>query len=389
MLNLITGWRTVTVPEKHAADALNILRTYRYTHWHMRRDTNGAIAFRLCGNECSTYLKICHSAGICVETGRMHGIPDLFGRYKGRWGIPAGILSAALIIWLSTTVVWSIEITGNKTLSDEQIRGILKECGFTEGVQFGSMDFELFQNYVLMTTDAISWIAVNMYGTTAQVEVRENNTGNRSTYPGAANIIAAEDGQIAEVRLKSGRASVTIHDVVRKGELLISGIMSVRDGELRYEYAEGEVIAQVNRQLVTEVPLNQETKVYTGEESVKKTIIFFGKHIKFFQKGGIDTSTYDTIIESTRLHLPGGIELPVWIQKESQRVYRMETETLSAEQAYELAQSQFRLAVGELLADVEILSLESTAVLEENVCRITGDAVCLRNIAETVEIPIS
>ncbi|MBE6559492.1 MAG: hypothetical protein E7662_00085 [Ruminococcaceae bacterium] len=389
ILNQIAGWRTVTVPEQSAAEALSILQTYRYSHWNMKRAEHGSVSFRMTSGDCNAFLKLCSYRGIQAEESGLRGIPELLRRYRGRWGIPAGILTASLIIWLSTSVVWSIEITGNKTVPETQIREILRECGFTEGVRFGNVDFDLFQNNVLMTTDAISWIAVNMYGTKAKVEVRENISRGSSADTATANIIAAEDGQITEVRLKRGRAAVTIHDVVRKGELLISGIMTVRDGEMRYEHADGEVIAQVQRQIVTEVPLKQETKVYTGEESEQKTLIFFGKQINFFQKGGIETPTYDTIIESVRLHLPGGIELPLWIQTERQRVYRTEPEIMSAEQAYELAQNQFRIAVGELLKDVEILSLESTAVLEDGVCRITGDAVCLRNIAQTVEIPIS
>ena len=389
ILNLFIGWRTVVIPLDSAADALNILQKYKFVYWQTERNTDGKLSFRMSVNDCKSYLNLCQSAGIYAEADRIHGVPALLGRYKRRWGIPSGILCAAVIIWLSTTVVWTIEITGNKTIPEEQIRRILQECGFREGIQFGNIDFDLFQNYVLTMTDEIAWLAINMHGTTAQVEVRENISADRGTHAGAANIIAAEDGQIVEVRLKSGRADVAIHDIVRKGDLLISGVMSIREDILFYDYAQGEVYAQVNRQIVAEVPLNQEIKVHSGEEYLQKTIIFFGKSIKFFQKGGIDTSTYDTIIENERLCFPGGIKLPVWVQTECHRAYRTETETISAEQAYELAQNRFRMAVGELLADMEILSLESTAVLENGVCRITGDAVCLRNIAETVEIPIS
>ena len=388
-MRLCMGWCTVHIAEPGAVKALNILREYQFPHWHTCRDHDGNVSFRMSREDSKAFETLCVSADIKTEAGTLHGLPALAARYKDRWGILIGLLIAAVLIWQSTTVVWSVEIIGNKSVPEETIRGILRDCGFAEGSRFSEIDFDLFQNQVLMHTEDISWIAVNMYGTTACVEVRERVPGKTSRTQGIANIIAAEDGQVAEVRLKSGKAAAAIHDVVRKGDLLISGIMTVREGKLRYEYAEGEVIAQVYRRIVTEVPLKQDIKVYTGQEYVKKTVIFFGKHLKFFQKGGIDTTTYDTIIESVRLCLPGGIKLPVWISTEKQCAYRMEREQFTDAQAYDIAQERFRASVGELLAEAEILSLESTAVLEDGVCRIVGDAVCLKDIAETVEIPIS
>ena len=389
ILNMCMGWQSVAVSAEYAVHAMNIIKEHHLRHWKLRRDNEGCVHFCLNRRDCTDLRKLCEASDIPLNTGVMHGLPAWIERYRGRIGILIGIIAAVILIWQSTLVVWSIEVHGNKTVSEETIRELLGTCGFREGVRFGDVDFKLFQNNILMQTEDISWIAINMYGTTARVEVRERIAGDTSKENGTANVVAAEDGQIVEVRLKSGKSVVAMHDVVRKGDLLIGGIMTVREGLLRYEYASGEVIAQVMRHVVIEVPLEEETKVYTGDEITKKNLIFFGNQINFSQKGGIDTPTYDTIIESVRLCLPGGVELPVWLRTERQRAYRMERETLTDEQAYDIAQSRFRVAVGELLKEAEILSLDSTAVLEDGVCRIVGDAVCLTNIARTVEIPIS
>ena len=389
LLAMCSGWSTVSVSAAYAVQALNLVKEHHLPHREMHRDDEGNIRLHMKWRDCKDFCLLCKAADIPVKCGSLHGVPAFLKRFSDRVGVLIGILAAAMLIWQSTTVVWAIEICGNKNIPEAEIRALLQSCGFSEGVRFADLDFELFQNNILMQTEDISWIAINMYGTTARVEVRERIAGESSKGKGITNMVAVEDGQIVEVRLKSGKSAVSVHDVVRKGELLISGIMTVREGMLRYDYADGEVIAQVIRSVVIEVPLQEEVKVYTGEENIKKSVIFLGKPINFSQKGSIDTSTYDTIIESVRLCLPGGIELPVWIRTERQQAYRMERECLTDEQAYDIAQSRFRMAVGELLKDAEILSLDSTAVLEDGVCRIVGDAVCLTNIARTVEIPIS
>ena len=121
---------------------------------------------------------------------------------------------------------------------------------------------------------------------TAHVEVREtlDELPERERSSASANIVASEDGQITEVRVSGGRAVVGVNDIVRKGELLISGIMTVGEDGLRYEYASGQVFAKVNRQVTGEAALTQEKNVYTGQECTRRSVLFFGKERKFFRK---------------------------------------------------------------------------------------------------------
>ena len=293
-----------------------------------------------------------------------------------------------LSMWLPTRILF-VQVEGNERIPAKQILEHSGFCGVFFGAIRGEVRNEAVKNYLLDQIPELQWVGVNTKGCVATISVKERPENQKAPIVGNANIVASRDASIKSMTVSRGTAQCQVGQVIRAGELLISGIMTVREGMLRYDYADGEVIAQVIRSVVIEVPLQEEVKVYTGEENIKKSVIFLGKPINFSQKGSIDTSTYDTIIESVRLCLPGGIELPVWIRTERQQAYRMEREYLTDEQAYDIAQSRFRMAVGELLKDAEILSLDSTAVLEDGVCRIVGDAVCLTNIARTVEIPIS
>ena len=57
-----------------------------------------------------------------------------------------------------------------------------------------------------------------------------------------ANIVADCDGVVEEVNVVEGQAAVFPGQLVRKGQVLISGVVDGKDGEFRYEYAEGEVM---------------------------------------------------------------------------------------------------------------------------------------------------
>jgi len=350
----------------------------------MRNMPSGGISFRMLLSDSARYLSALPEA----SGSREHGLPALLHRYRGRWGILVGVLLFAFLVWQSGTVVWDVSVTGNEKLTDEEVIAMLWDYGFGVGTKFGKIDFDQLQNDFLLTTDEIAFIAVNMQGTVANVQVRENlgsRTG-RETGGKSANLIAAEDGQILEVHLVGGRAAVQRGDTVRAGDLLISGILAIRGEQLRYEYSAGEVLAQVNRVIEAESPLVRTENMQTGREIVKKTVRIFAKEIKLFRNTGIDYASYDTIIENKQISLPGGISLPVWIRTETVRETAPQTVTLTEEEAFADAMIRYRAQMDALLEEAEILKIETERTCADGMCRIVGRAVCVTDIARTAEI---
>lgn len=390
LLQITAGYRDVSASQEHAVGVLNGLRESGVAHWRMRNTADGGIAFRIRERDVAAFRGLCDAAAVAVQWGDQRGLPALLRRYRRRWGIPVGAAVFALLTALSCRVVWEVDVTGNEKLDKTQIIRMLSDYGFGVGSPFRFVDFDVLQNEFLLTTDEIAWISVNMEGTVARVQVRENLGGRRAgeNSTGISNIVAAEDGQIVEVQIRGGKAAVAIHDVVRKGELLISGVIAVGEAGVRYEHASGTVLARVNRQIMVEIPKNQAKKVYTGEENVRKSLIFFGKEIKLFGKSSIDNPTYDTIVSENCLTLPGGMPIPVGIRTERDRAYRMEPGSLSDAEAYVAAMQQYREELDALLATAEILSVESEHHADENGYRITAHLVCVTDIAAAAGVSV-
>ncbi len=385
-LNWLSGWCVVTIPAPLAKEGLNCLKNGNYVHWKMQRTSDGMITVRMTLRDASAYVSA-FSEGQC---GTPQGLPALLRRYRGRYGILLGVVLFAFVVWQSLGVVWSVEVTGNRRLSEEKIVEMLSDYGFGVGSRFSGVDFDILQNDFLLTTDEIAWIAVNMEGTVAKVEVREteNNLGKTEKGSRAANVVAAEDGQILEVRRIGGRAVVQRGDIVRKGDLLISGILTIREEGLRYEYGGGEVFAQVNRVISVEIPCERIVKVLTGREIREKSIRFFDKEIKLFGNSGIVYTNYDTIEMNRQLFLPGGVFLPLWIETRIVRETGEERIAVSESQAMAEAMTRYRSEMDLLLSEGEVLSLETEKGFSDGVYRIVTKAVCRVDIARTAEIPL-
>ena len=156
-------------------------------------------------------------------------------------------------------LVWDVRIEGNESVPDEAVLAQLEELGFGIGTRYRNIDFDRLQTDYLAAQNELAWLSVYMDGTVARVQVWEMRGKPPRKIPDGvyANVTAAEDGVVEEVRVLEGQAAVRPGDVIRAGEIAISGAVEKKDGGVRFEYAEGEVLATTAKVLTAEVPLSR------------------------------------------------------------------------------------------------------------------------------------
>ncbi|MBR4962206.1 MAG: sporulation protein YqfD, partial [Clostridia bacterium] len=238
----------------------------------------------------------------------------------------------------------------------------------------------------------IAWLSVYMRGTTAEVQLRETRHPEDYAKPADtyANVVAAEAGEIISVQVFEGEAMVVPGDVVLPGELLISGVVSMKkEGESRLEYAAGEVYAETVVPISVEVSRSQEKKVYTGREKVKKSIKIFKKTINLSGNTGIPYATYDTIDKMEEVCLFDRFRLPLVLYSVRYREYETVEKELSPDEAAEEAMRRLKEETERALGTGELLYRRvTTAADEEGTCRIESLLYILRDIAVTEEFHV-
>ncbi len=382
------GYAEVLCAGERAARMWETIRRHGFTHWRIRRGEDGSLSLRMREKDARALTSICSAEGAGIRITAVYGLPRILERLRGRWGIPLGVLLFSLTVYASTRVVWEIRVVGNDDVPESEIVRLLADCGFGVGSRCRGTDCDVLQNEVLRRTDSLAWIAVNIQGTVAHVEVRERGMTPEPEADGVANVVAAEDAQIVELRVRGGRAEVSAGDTVRAGELLIGGILTIGENGLRFERADGTVLAQVRREISVTVPAVREEDVCMREENGGLTLIFFGKEIKLCKNSGIEEGRYDTIIRERSLTLPDGRALPVSLRRETRRITGTVTTVLSEAEAEREAESALRRQMETLLADGEILEITLERDWDESAYRIEGQAVCLCDIARAVPVRV-
>ena len=144
------------------------------------------------------------------------------------------------------------------------------------------------RNHVLLVLPEVSWLAVNVRGCVAHVQVVERHrppeAADRST---VTNIVARRAGLITKVEALEGQAMVLPGATVTEGQLLISGVSETEHIGARFVHSMGAVWARTWYELSVSVPL-QITQPAAGSRSHSRWALDVGKHrIKFYGKGSI------------------------------------------------------------------------------------------------------
>ena len=381
------GVRRMRIGRSYAGELMNLCRQGGFVYRNLRF-CGEQVCFEATLLTSRRILSACADRGISVVVDREWGLPLLFHRYRSRYGLAVGLLCFAAIVFFSGRVLWSIQPEGNRMLSDAQVLEELAACGLRVGMPLSQLDTEVLENRVLIASDEISWISINMRGTVAHVELREVESVPPTERYDAANLVAEQSGIIERFENIRGNLAVKIGDVVSRGDLLVGGLYDIEGGGYRYRCAEGQVFAKTEREFEVEIPLSFEKKCYTGRVRCEKTLIFFEKEVKFFGNSGNLYGTCDKIETVEYLELSGDRRLPIAIRTVRYLEYEIREAQRGEAAARELAYEQLRMKIESSVPEGQLLYKHVTSKLTDSSFYLRCRAEYLEDIATVQEIEI-
>ncbi len=329
------------------------------------------------------------SRGIEYKVVRKQGLPFLLGRYRYRSGLFSGLLCATMLILLSQRFIWEIDVVGNEKLTSREVCEVLSEHGFSVGSYIPSANTERIENKILIDSDTISWISINISGTVAEVQIREREEpSSESVVTKPANLVASKSGIIEEVRIFRGNTVVASGQYVEKGDLLVSGLYDSVQVGFRFTRASGEVYARTVEEFYIEIPYEYEGKVYTGAEYCNKYLNFFDYSMNISKKCGNDAVFYDKIdiVESCELFF--GIKTPFSLRTERYLEYETVSMTRDRSAAEELAYFELESRLSELSDSATMLKKTVTPYAREDRFILHCVIVLIEDIAAVSEFDV-
>ncbi|WEG14234.1 sporulation protein YqfD [Pullulanibacillus sp. KACC 23026] len=227
------------------------------------------------------------------------GLPFWTRRLLGRFGMIGGFILFFFIIFFMSNMVWQIDIHGADPVLEDEIRTILAK----QDIHVGAIEFLLpslgeIEDQLNSQLKETTWVGVSRDGTTYRVDVVQKELPKKEKEIGPRDLIASKTATIKKVYAEQGQAVVQQNDVVKKGQLLISGMMG-DEAHHKFVPAKGTVLGETWYTSNTEVPLNTSYHTYTGRTYTKRqikvwslTIPIWGFNAKPFQKQVTETVTH-------------------------------------------------------------------------------------------------
>lgn len=199
--------------------------------------------------------------------------------FRKRYGFIFGLLCGMWFLFWCNAAVRSIEITGNKRISDAEIIRALSELGVHYGVPFRDLPYQYIEQQMRLAVHDIEWITMRHSGGRLIVDLTEERLPpamHQDRVP--TNVIAAETAQITGMDVRGGFAVKQIGDTVKAGELLITGTQTDAFGICRCYHAEGIVTGTYFDTFEQTLPFVSELSL-RGKTGTETVLSVFGKRI--------------------------------------------------------------------------------------------------------------
>ncbi len=327
-INYILGYLKIVVEGYYIERFINICTNKKILIWNLKRENGVKLYLNIGINDFKKISEVCRKTKCKVKIESKHGIPFLLQKYKKRKIFLLLLIIVAFCIYFSSNYVWNIEVIEENNQDLPNIMQDLQNAGLSVGTQKRKIDTKEIINSIRLNREDVAWMGIELKGTNAIVKVVKADEAPQiiddTEY---CNIVADKDGIITKINAQNGTAIVNVGDVVKKGTILIAGVMEGKYTEPRYLHAIGEIEAKVWYTKTKKIYYKQTNYEQTGREENNYAIKINNFKINL-PKGVSKFELYDTIEQEKKLKIFSNLYLPISIIKTTNK------ETTKVEQNY-------------------------------------------------------
>lgn len=300
--------------------------------WDVRLTAPGQGKLKLDLADFFRLRPILKRTGCRIHVERRCGLPFTLKRVMRRKLFLLGAAGFLVGLFLLTSLVWRVDVTGNEKLSKQTVLAAAREEGiFKYQWTFRLKGLDELSRGLLGRLPDAAWIGVDRKGTTIRIHVVETTRPEDKPLVSPRHLVAKKNALVTKIFAEKGKPVVAPNTYVRKGQVLVSGELGA--GEHRkWVPATGKVFGLVWYVSAIEVPMEQIHRTYTGEAAEKSYLIIGNRALQItgYGKGNYEHSVTAGI---PRMLSFRGFTLPFGWLKDTVRESEEKVNSLSAAEA--------------------------------------------------------
>jgi similar to stage IV sporulation protein len=292
-IEFYSGIVTVKITGKGIERFINSLTRNGLIIWNVKRSGIDTMIFKMKLSDVKELRKYRRTSDCKIRFLQRNGAPFLMKRLLRNSGFLLGAIGFIFVIMVLSNMVWGIEIKGAKPATEHQIRKTLNEMGIKLGkLQFYLEDVETIQRNLTNQIEELTWVGVELKGTTYHFQVVEKNQPKKVEHVGPRNLVAKKKAIIVKMFVENGQPKVKRYDHVIPGQLLVSGVIGKEDSP-EIVPAKAEILGETWYKSEVELPLMSTFYVFNGQEKQKHSINIASLNIPIWGFGKLPFKEYE------------------------------------------------------------------------------------------------
>jgi len=285
--NYLRGYVIILVEGYFVEKFINICTRRQILLWDVRMQKNHLVTMKVSIKGFKLIRQVAKKTRCRVKLLKKIGLPFILNRYRRRKAFFAGAVLFFVLVYVMSSFIWSIEISGNKEIDTSRIESVLAANGIRTGMLKYSINTKKAVTGMMLGMQEISWVSISVRGTKVKVELRERKPIPEIIQKDEpCDIVAVKDGIIKQVIATEGVEAVGEGDTVRKGQVLISGNIPMKgeDNKFRQVHAMGTVMARTWYEEKVPVRLTVIEKVKTGRAFNNYSLVLFSRKLDILNR---------------------------------------------------------------------------------------------------------
>lgn len=377
LIHWLFGYLTIHISGSSPERFINLCSYKRLYIWNIVRD-NENYQFNLSARNYKKLKPIFRKTRLVPKIKKKHGLPFFMKRNRKRKGFFVGVLICTILVYLMSLYIWNIEVLGGYKYTPEALIKFLGENDIKVGIKKKLIDGNRIEEDIRLAYEDIGWVSVEVKGTRLIIKITETNMPapiKDATAP--SHIVASKNAVIKEIVTRTGTPLVKAGDVVRKGDIIVSGVVEVMDDfegiiDKKPVVASADILCRSYYDYNDSFSLNHTVKMYTNKQKRGLYIAPLGRKL-FLYKPSISYDMYDIIISDNILHISNSFYLPFQYGTVTIREYLEQKERYSDEEAIYLAKDNLKRYFDKLNEnEVYIINNNVKIDINKNTCIAKG-----------------
>ncbi len=377
LMNWLHGYLIVRIRGSAPERFINLCSNKKIFIWNLNR-IDEDYQFLISIKNYRKLQPVSRKTGIVPRIIKKRGFPFILHRYRKRKVFFAGILICIFLVYIMSLFIWNIHILGGSKYTPEAMLKFLEENDVYTGIKKNRVNCQEIEETIRLAYHDIGWVSAEIRGTRLIIKITETNMpapAQKAMMP--SHMVATKNAIIEKIITRTGTPLVRPGAVVKKGDILVSGVLTIKDdfGEILEQkpvVASADIQCKSFYDYKDSFPLEYTKKNYTQDKLSGYYFSCFGKKL-FLYNPRNSYDKYDIIVNENTLHITSSFYLPFRWGVVTKHEYEEQEAAYSQEEAKSIALDKLKRYFDRLNKNnAKVIENNVKITIENNTCTAKG-----------------